>query len=161
MRRHVISLLLLPGLLMVPSVTGCHDHGGNTPAGHHLRPHVHLTAPFAARTQNHTHHWHAHRGHGGHHHHHECAPDPACPAALSSDNPRDHDIGIVVVPEMTFTVERAPVGVNLAAFGWWAGDVPTVGWTTGSPPPVAFRTHPPPPVGSVRLRYLRHLALLL
>jgi hypothetical protein len=158
MFRRVVSLTLVPCLLLTQSAALGHAHGGDEPAGHDARPHLH-TAP----TSDDHHH---HHGPGGHSHHHDAddaEPEPRSPDSPPSQPEHDADAvfvaaGDAVLAGRSQAVDETPPSI----LTWWlaAGVGPFAACSNRSAGRSAAHCHPPPPCSPCPL-YVRHLALLI
>lgn len=157
MYRRVVSLLLLPCVLLTQSAALGHCHGGNHPAGHDPRPHIHLN------TVRHEPHGHRH-GPGGHHHHKsDTAPATATLPAPQPEPPSDHDSDAIFFTDASAVPPRSAAGGPPGDSPEWATSwlnlSTTLPWA-GLPQVAANWCHPPP-VGRACPLYVRHLALLI
>src|SRR3954447_14918509 len=111
--KRVVCLLLMPSVLLTQWAGRGHCHGGNEPAGHDLRPHLHTNPTSSGHSyDDHHHHGHHHHSPGGHHHHHDEveAPEPAAPPTPQPDPPSDHDSDAIFIDSVDVVVERSQVG---------------------------------------------------
>ncbi|MDB5311301.1 MAG: hypothetical protein JWO38_5503 [Gemmataceae bacterium] len=155
MYRRVVSLVLLPGLLLTQSAVFGHSHGGNQPAGHGIRLHIHTNPAPARHDLGH------HHGPGGHHHHHDAddEPEPAQPEPMSG-----HDDDAVYVADEVIVARPVQTGDDGTRDLVWLLPSPGVSadrWTTLSEREGRW-THPPPRITTADCPlYLRHLSLLI
>lgn len=163
MLRRVLTLLLLPCLLISQSAALAHSHGGNQPAGHDLRPHVHVS--LVAHVHDHQH-GHSHH-HGTHSHHHdwddEVAPADADDqlASLHESAPGHDSDALYVSPDSVTTARERVVtafdhGVWLLAVSAFVLDVEAF-----AAPPCPHPRTSADPGSAARPLYIRHLALLI
>ena len=161
MVRRVVALLLLPFVLLTQSAPFSHTHGGSQPAGHDLRPHIHLSLDSAGPDDGHHHH-----GPGGHHHRHDAGDDCLEPETLPTPRPEplsDHDSDAFYITgvdalvndrpatdeDLTTSVYLASVGPDLFAHSW-----------SYPPSESGYWTHPPPATARSCPLYVRYRALL-
>src|SRR5262245_33448594 len=160
MYRRLVFVLLLPCVLLTRSAVLGHGHGGRQPAGHALRPHIHITPPAGPRHHRHQH--NAPRGHHHHHHHHAEEADPDTRPAPQPEPPSDHDSDAVFVGSVDVVLStRSAPDAGLAPLPWKAA-VSELSPTCQADL-VQEVTHwtRPPPSGRLCPLYVRHLALLI
>ena len=87
MNRRICSLILMPWMLLTQSVAFGHSHGGNLPAGHDLRAHIHLNKSSIDDSHGHVHHYEADK-HSHQDDHHKSSENQGFPQFTSSS---DHD----------------------------------------------------------------------
>jgi len=157
MYRRVLSLLLLPSLLFNQAGALCHEHDVDTPAGHGVQPHVHVSL-LIEHTQGHSHHQ---DGHPHCHDEDESRPEPPRPIDPQGDSQSRHNADAVYFPVQDLCVERGSLGGEQVGSVWYlvghTSSQRVALWTQS----VTFRGHPPPPPHHTRPLYIRHLALLL
>lgn len=81
------SLILMPWMLLTQSVAFGHSHGGNQPAGHDLRAHIHLNQSSIDDSHSHSH----HHGLDKHSHHDDHHSDHEKQNSSQFESPFDHD----------------------------------------------------------------------
>ncbi|QDU11844.1 hypothetical protein [Gimesia aquarii] len=96
MSRKIVSLILMPCVLLIQSVTFGHSHGGNQPAGHSLRPHIHVSHPSEDGIHHHCPNDHNHSDE--HHSDHEKQN------STQFESPFDHDSSAVYLSNTDMTV---------------------------------------------------------
>tara|TARA_R110002124_G_scaffold223994_1_gene389450 strand:+ start:1150 stop:1596 length:447 start_codon:yes stop_codon:yes gene_type:complete len=77
----------MPWMLLTQSVAFGHSHGGNQPAGHDLRAHIHLNQSTIDDAHSHTH----HHGLDKHNHHDAHHSDRENQNSSQLESPFDHD----------------------------------------------------------------------
>ncbi|MFH1300626.1 MAG: hypothetical protein ABIK07_06160 [Planctomycetota bacterium] len=87
MNRRICSLILMPWILLTQSVAFGHSHGGNQPAGHDLRAHIHLNQSSIDDSHGHVH----HHGLDRHNHHDDHHSDHEKKNSSQFESPLDHD----------------------------------------------------------------------
>jgi len=148
MRRGVVFLLLLPGVLLTQSAALCHGHG--------LRPHIHTNLSPVRHDHDH--------GPCGHHYHHDDDADDAdepAPTPRPASAP-DHDSDAIFIPSIDVTPHEPPVvSDERAPAPFWAllgsGHVAAAG---ANPPRESAAFAHPPPAGACPI-YIRQLSLLI
>ena len=163
MYRRVVSLFLLPCVLLTQSAALGHSHGGNQPAGHDLRAHIHTDLAFFSQAHDHGHH-HGPDCPGHHHHDGDDAPEPGKQPPSPPEPLSDHDSDAVYISSVDVVVsKRSSVENALTVSALWAAVV----WDSSAdllanpPHQVANWTDDLPPSGCACPLYIRQLALLI
>ena len=153
MRLKILSALLIPCVLLTQSAIAFgHSHGGDEPAGHGERAHLHFDwfGSDSGHECKHHHKGHSHHGHGGRH-------------ASSAESQSPHDSDAVYFPDVDWgtspqisIVNGLSLSLMCVAF---TGTTPSV--EIGIPARPAILGAHGPPYGFDCPSYLSHLALLL
>ena len=87
MNKRICSLILVPWMLLTQSVAFGHSHGGNLPAGHDLRAHIHLNQSSVDDSHGHV----DHHGVDKHSHHEDPHQSSEKQVFPQFTTPADHD----------------------------------------------------------------------
>lgn len=164
MFRKILALLLLPCVLMSQSAVLGHAHCGREPAGHRLRPHLHVAGASHGHAHPHQsaeeHHHHSHGGGI----HHEDSEGQHADTGLPPITPAEHDSDAVYLPCVDAVASsRAVVELEFPVLLGWAFDsvCPPEEITVAVSGDIVRWANAPPFNGPSCPLYLRQLTLLI